>query len=82
MRPQVDLAPVAPPVPAPYLRDLPSLPADLLSAMDGRRQRITPAQQRKARRLLNELKARIFAARRTFEDLHGVRIQPEPPLAN
>lgn len=70
---------VAPPVPAPYLATIPSLPDELLASMTVRR-RLTPKQRRKADQIIGTLLLRIDDARAAYQARHGVEIVPEPPL--
>lgn len=65
---------VSPPLRAPYLVGLPSLPAELLRRMK-RREALTELEQQRLRLLLQEIRRR----RQAFEAEAGVIIQPERP---
>lgn len=59
-------------VPAPYLAGAPSLPAEL--AEDNP----SPAQQRRAQRLIANMKRQLFLLRSSYEIETGVKIVSEP----
>jgi hypothetical protein len=69
----------APPQPAPYLADVPSLPPPLVAAIGGQRPRPSAAQIAESRRIVSLLRKLIRDARTRYEQEHGVVIVPEPP---
>lgn len=74
-----ELPVIAPPVPAPYLAGIPTLPDDLLREMK-RRRRLPLDLHRRARALLIDLRRQIDAAREHYQESLGVEIQIERPL--
>jgi hypothetical protein len=70
---------IAPPVPAPYLVGVPSLPDDVRAALDGRRARDAAAVAA-ARETVARLRQLIRRARSRYEAERGICIIPEPPL--
>lgn len=69
---------VAPPVPAPYLRGIPTIPDPVLEDLDGRR-RVSPEKRMLAERMVRALLSIIRRRRMQYEREHGVVIIPEPP---
>lgn len=76
---------VAPPIPAPYLADVPQLPDELLAAIvrderDPARggRPLTTEQIDEADFLVGRLAKYIWLRRKEWEDQQGVEIDPEP----
>lgn len=67
---------IAPPVPAPYLADIPHLRDDLLEAIEGRKTLFQPVDDKVQARIYT-LAANIRFARESYEQSHGVKIVPE-----
>lgn len=70
----------APPIPAPYLAGVPTLPPALGKALNNRG-RPTRQQLAEARRFFGRIRQLIREARERYESESGWLIEPEPPPA-
>jgi hypothetical protein len=70
---------IRPPLPAPYLADLPELPPEQLAAIHGRRK--CHRAEAAARETIERLRQLIRKARSRYEARIGARIVPELPAA-
>jgi hypothetical protein len=73
------IRPVAPPLPAPYLRGCPSLDDELIDQLSGHRSVMQPLDDI-AQAKIYTLAAEIRFRRESYESEHGVEIVPERPM--
>lgn len=66
---------VPPPVPAPYLADVPPLPDALIELLNQRR--LSPAERRYVAKTIADRRLRLRVARTVYESVQHVRIAPE-----
>ena len=74
------ILPMAPPLPAPYLAAAPQLPDELLAILQTPGE-LTPAEEHALQAELARLRADLRGRRTVYEQLHGIEIVPERPVA-